>query len=93
VAFVFNVLSVVYFRAGRTVEAESYGRQCITRAEALLGPRNPSLGLYLANYAAVLKQMGRKSEAKEIQQRAGAILAQSAHGNSSGLTVNVDAIR
>jgi len=92
-ATVLNVLSVVYFRAGHTAEAESYGRQCIARAEAVFGPQHPSLGLYLANYAAILKQMGRKSQAKGIQQRADAILAQNARDNSGGHTISVDAIR
>lgn len=90
-AGVLNVLSVVYFHAGRTAEAESYGRQAVARAEAVLGPRHPRLGLYLANYAAILKRMGRKDQAKEMQHRADAILAQISRG--AGHTISVDAMR
>jgi len=59
----------VYFRAGRNTEAESCARQAAELAEEVLGPQHRRVGLYLANYAAVLKHSGHKKEAKAIEKR------------------------
>jgi hypothetical protein len=51
------------------------------------------MGLYLSNYAVILKRVGNKREAKDVRKRAGEILAEPGSGASAGYTVNVGALR
>jgi tetratricopeptide (TPR) repeat protein len=87
-----GVLGMVYHHTGRTAEAKSYARQAVDMAEASLGPQHPRLGLYLANYAAILKQAGHRSEAKAIRKRADEIRDQNPAAGT-GYTINVAALR
>lgn len=88
-----DMLGAVYYHMGRTAEAKSCARQCVELAESSLGPQHPRMGLYLANYAAILKRAGSKHEAKDTQKRADAILAASGSATAAGYTVNAGALR
>jgi tetratricopeptide (TPR) repeat protein len=91
-AGVLDILGQVYAHSGRMVEAESCARQASTMAEQVYGPKHPRLGLFLQRYADVLNRANRKKEAKEVQKRARAILAQADRG-AVGSTVSVSALR
>lgn len=84
-----SVLSAVYYHVGRAVEAESYALKSVNMAQASLGPQHPRLGFYLANYAVILKTLGRKNEAKAMQKKADEILDQNPSSATRGYTVNV----
>jgi tetratricopeptide (TPR) repeat protein len=88
-----DALGVVYWRNGRMREAEACAGQAAAMAEAIYGPDHPYVGYYLANYAAILKQLNRKTEAAKAAKRANAILAQSARDNPTQHTVSVNALR
>lgn len=88
-----SILGTVYYHNGRLAEAESSSRQCVELAEESLGPEHPRLGLYLANYANILKRAGRRNEAKEAQKQADEILNRYPAPGSGGYTVNVAALR
>jgi tetratricopeptide (TPR) repeat protein len=87
-----SVLGAVYFHTGRLAEAESSARQSVELADQSLGPQHPRLGLYLLNYATILKQAGHKSDAKAVQKRADEIINQYPAAGS-GYTVNVASLR
>ena len=84
-------LGLLYALAGQVHEAEFYGQEAVAKAEALYGD-HPRLAWHLANYAAILKRIGRKAEAKAAQQRSAAILARSAEANPVRSAVNVTAL-
>jgi tetratricopeptide (TPR) repeat protein len=86
-----TVMSVIYFRAGRLAEAQSFAQQSVDLAAASLGPYHPRLAIYLDNYANVLKHADHRKEAKEVQKRADEIRDE--HPGTSGYTVNVAALR
>jgi tetratricopeptide (TPR) repeat protein len=88
-----NTLGMLYSLAGRFQEAEFFGREAVVKAETVYGPEHPRLGWHLANYAQILKRMGRKGEARAVEQRSAAILADSRHANPVRDTVNVNALR
>jgi len=88
-----SVMGVVYFRAGRLDEAEQCARRSVDLATESLGARHPRLGLYLANYALILKTAGRKNEAKAAQKKADEIMDQSPSSGTGGYTVNVASLR
>jgi tetratricopeptide (TPR) repeat protein len=88
-----SVLGAVYYHVGRSPDAESCARQSVELAEQSLGPHHPRLGFYLANYAVILKQAGRKDEAKAVQKRADQILADNGASSATGYTVNATALR
>jgi len=62
-------------------------------AEESLGPEHPRLGFYLANFAVILKQAGRKNEAKTARKKAGEIMDRYPAAGSGGYTINVTALR
>ncbi len=87
-----SVLAGIYYHADRLNEAADCARQSIDLAEASLGARHPRVGFYLANYAAILKKLGRKTEAKAAQKRAESILDENP-SPGAGNTVNVASLR
>ncbi|HUB83746.1 MAG TPA: tetratricopeptide repeat protein [Bryobacteraceae bacterium] len=93
VASALSVMGMVYYHAGRLDQAEEYARKSVDLAEASLGARHPRVGLYLWNYALILRTAGRKNEAKAAQKKADAILDQPPSSSSGGYTVNVDSLR
>lgn len=88
-----SALATLYSLTGRFGEAETYGREAVAKAETIYGPEHYRLGWHLANYAAILKRMGRKDEAKAVKQRSAAILARNEQANPVSHTVNVNALR
>jgi tetratricopeptide (TPR) repeat protein len=93
IASVTAVLGLAYSHAGRPAEAESCARQAVSMAEEVYGSENPRLGFFLATSAATLRQIDRKNEAQEMQNRANAILERRARATSGGDTVSVSALR
>ena len=75
------------------MEAVRSARESVEVGEASLGPVHPRLGLYLANYASILRWAGHKSQAKVIQKRADEIMEQHPSHSSGGYTVNVASLR
>jgi tetratricopeptide (TPR) repeat protein len=88
-----STLGMLYSVTGRFTEAEFYAKEAATKAEAIYGTDHPRFGWHLANYAAVLKRMGRKADARAMELRSSAILARSGSGRASQHTVNVNALR
>ena len=88
-----SVLAGVYYHVGRYDEAADAARQSIDLAEESLGPNHPRLGLYLSNYAVILKATGQKEYARVIEKKAKAINDQYPTGAAGGATVNVASLR
>ena len=88
-----SVLTAVYYHAGRPEDAEASAKRCVEMAEASLGPKHPRMVLYYANYAVILKQNGRKDEAKVIRKKADEITEQNPSSSAGGYTVNVASLR
>jgi len=86
-------LAMLYSLTGHGSEAELYGREAAAKAEAIYGPDHPRLGWHLANYAEILKRLGRKDEARAVERRSKAILAHSEESNPVRQSVNVNALR
>jgi tetratricopeptide (TPR) repeat protein len=84
-----SVLAVVYYRVGRNAEAVDAALKSIELATASLGPKHPRLGIYLSNYATILKGSGRKNQAKAIERQAQEIRDQYPSSTSGGYTVSV----
>jgi len=93
IAATLDTMGLVYWKAGRPQEAEVYSEQAVAVAEGVYGPDQRQLGWYLKNYAGILRQLGRKSEAKALDERAKAILAENARRSSGSRTVDVNALR
>src|SRR5581483_8801177 len=51
-------------------EAESLFRQALAIQEKALGPEHPDIAPVLFNYAMLLRRIGRKSQARELDSRA-----------------------
>lgn len=62
------------------------------QGEAAYGPDHPHVARDLQIYAAVLRRLKRKDEAKAAAKRADAILSQNASDNPQPHTVYVDAL-
>jgi len=88
-----STLGMLYSLTGQFREAESYGKEAVAKAEAIYGPDHYRFGCHLANYAKILKRIGRKAEAKAVEQRSAAILARSEQANPVRHMVNVNALR
>lgn len=71
-AHIFN-LAEIYRASARLDEAEALYRRAIASAERSLGPSAPELAAILAGLAALLRTLGRGSEATEAEIRAAAI--------------------
>ena len=71
-----NTGAAHYFAAGPE-RAEPYYRRALDIGERRLGPQHSLVGKVMLYYAAVLKRMDRKAEAKQYQRRAKAILSAS----------------
>jgi ribosomal protein L11 len=71
---------------GQPHDAEPYLKRALAMQEGASGPDHPAVASIMSNYAAVLKRMNRKSEAKRMEERAKNIVEKNLH---SGLTVDV----
>ena len=85
-------LSSLYSMTGQPKEAAYFAGEGLALVESVYQPDNPRVGWYLKTYAAVLRRLNRKEEAKAAEKRAAAILAASSGGRSRQ-TVNVSALR
>lgn len=68
-------LAKTYTALHQYVEAEPLLRRAVTIAEAVIGPRHPSVATMLVDYAILLRRLGREAEAATVEARARAILA------------------
>jgi Flp pilus assembly protein TadD len=84
-----NNHGALYVLMGNPEEAEPYLKRALTIEQDALGGDHPAVAGIMLNYAAVLRQMRRKGEAKEMEKRAKAILARNQSPNYMGYTVNL----
>ena len=84
-------LGSVYYDSGRFSESERCLRAALEIQEGALGPEHIDVARSLRYYAVVLRKMGRKPEAKEMETRAEAILAKPAN-RAAAHSVTVDAL-
>jgi hypothetical protein len=69
------------FRIRGPAHAEWYYRRAATLAAESVGLRHPLTGRILADYAAVLRQLGQKNEARALERRARDIFDASSSGS------------
>ncbi len=81
-----NNLAVIYLQTRRASEAVEPLRHAMALVEKAYGPEDESLGSLQATYAKVLRQLGRKAEAKATQKKADVIAAR--HQDSYGIRAN-----
>ena len=93
VAKVLNNRATLCSSTGRPAEAEGYFKRALAVVEGAFGPDHPSLAGLLANYATVLRQMKRVTEAKKLADRAKTILSRASRANALGYTVDVRDLR
>ena len=67
-------LGNLFLLAGRIAEAEACAREAVSSVETAYGPESPRVADCLRIYAAALKRMNRKEEARTAESRANAIL-------------------
>jgi tetratricopeptide (TPR) repeat protein len=82
-------LAGIYSMLRRPLEAEPLLTRALAIAETELGAQGQTYGAALAQYAVVLRQMNRRSEAKQYERRAREILATAASRTAAGQTVDV----
>jgi tetratricopeptide (TPR) repeat protein len=87
-----NNLARVYVALGRTQEAEATFRRAVSIAEASL-KIHPDCAVVLANFAAFLRQTGRRTEAKAWEGTSQAALQDYARDHGIGMTVDKSAFK
>lgn len=70
---VLNNLADVYCQTGRLREADELFRQTFEIQRSSLGPAHPHVRITLRNHAAVLRKMGERRRASELEKQAAAI--------------------
>jgi tetratricopeptide (TPR) repeat protein len=73
VAWTLNDLGLLNQRRGDAATAESYYQRAIETFESKVSKSHPDLAEFLDNYAALLRQTGRASEAEPLAKRAASI--------------------
>ena len=68
---------MICFHQGDYRGAEQRYREALSILEAALGPAHAHVGIILTEQAAVVRKLGRRSEANALARRAKAILASS----------------
>jgi tetratricopeptide (TPR) repeat protein len=81
------------FRLNGPGPAEPYFQRAAAVAEKSIGQSHRLTGRILANYAVVLRQLERKTEARDMEKRAKAIFASGASGVSDRYSVDVSTLR
>ena len=84
-----NNQGALYAVMGKPKEAEPYLKLALASEQDAQAGDHPAMAGILSNYAAVLRQMKRKGEAKEMENRAKAILARSQPAYRLRYTVNL----
>ncbi len=76
-----NNLALLYEAQGKYAEAEPLYGRALAILEKTLGPDHPNVAQSLENYAALLREINRKTEAAELEARAKAIRTKHAKEN------------
>ncbi len=76
-----NNLATLYETEGKYTEAEPLCKRSLTILEKALGPDQLDVAQSLENYAALLRENGRDTEAIAMEARAKAIRAKHAQDN------------
>jgi tetratricopeptide (TPR) repeat protein len=88
-----NNLASAKFNAGAKEEASALYSRAVRIAQVHIGPYSTLYGHLLYNYAACLRKTGHKPEAKTMEARAAAISKDTPGAFSTGLTVDISALR
>jgi tetratricopeptide (TPR) repeat protein len=80
------------FRLNGPVPAETYYRRAVALAEESVGDTHPLTGRILANFAVVLRQLQKKSEARSMDKRARSILDNTTAALNDRYSVDVAAL-
>ena len=88
-----NNLGLSYLKLGRFNEAEMTLRSAVTICGKTLGEDHVTCGTLLESYAAVLRKLSRKREAKAVAARAQQIVRASQSRNGVGSTISIDGLR
>jgi len=81
-------LGVLYANSDRLAKAEKCFQDAIRIASASLPPDHPDLATYRLSYAALLRKLDRKGEAKEMEKAAQSSRQRYAQENLLGYTVD-----
>jgi tetratricopeptide (TPR) repeat protein len=87
-----NNLARAYAALGRTRDAEAIFQQAISIAESRL-KTHPDYAAVLSNFAAFLRQSGRRTEAKAWERRSQAALQEYARDHGIGMTVDISTFK
>ena len=68
-AFPLYNLAALYYEQGKYAEAESLYQRALRIREQALGPDHPYTREVVRNYAMLLREMGRESEATQLEAR------------------------
>ncbi len=90
---VLNNLASSYVKLGRLHEAANTYQRAIPVASKMLGEDHPYYGLVLGNYAVVLRELGRKREAKKLDERSRDILRAFRRRSGDDSTIAITALR
>jgi len=88
-----NNLALAYVDLGKPEAAMETMHRAMGIAEARLRPEHPSYGRLLVNYANVMRKIGHKTEAKQLEARGKSALLEAARTNGRGMTIDVTAFR
>jgi tetratricopeptide (TPR) repeat protein len=84
-------LGSVYYDSGRFTESERCLHAALEIQEGSLGSEHPDVARSLKYYAVILRETGRKIEAKDVEARAQSILAKPGN-RAAAHSVTVDAL-
>jgi len=93
VASGFNNLGVLYTKLGRPADAEKNFKKALGIATAVLPPSHPHLASYMTSYAQLLRRLGRKDEARRLEEAASRSREAYQRENMVGYTVDVEGMR
>jgi Tfp pilus assembly protein PilF len=92
-AVILRNLAELEANAGHSARAQELFERAVHICEASLPADHPQTGVILQAYGRFLKNAHRKTEAKVVNERASAILAQGMVANGTGYTVDVSEFR
>jgi tetratricopeptide (TPR) repeat protein len=86
-------LGMTYYLDGRYQDAEPIFLRALKIGEQSLGPAHPEVITTLAGYAALLRKLHRKREARKLEARVRDLRATSARDNPASLEVDWRSLR
>lgn len=92
-AWPLNDLAIACLRLGDTTRAEPLVERALTLAETAFDPGHPIFASLFETKAQLLRQSGRKSEARQLVKHAKRIRAAHASGSPQGHTVDINSLR